>query len=507
MYRGHREPARHGRARPARRTSTSSSRSCATPGPTTTTSSCTTSTPTRPVRTATAPARSPRSRRSTRSSPSCAALGPDVIAVTGDHSTPSQLAAHSWHPVPTLLWSAHCGRDDVTHFGERWCLPRRPRHPARPRTSWRSCSPTPAACRSTAPDPFARPRSWHAELPIRSFNVPRNRHGGRTCHTHVMVFGRWQAVARRADATGRASAWTAARVARPSTNGMTPRMIQRRLDAGRLVTVHDAVYRVGGSVPLDSPSNDWPPSSPWDQWQPHHTGRPQSCTACGPRRCWRSRSPATRDQSPELAGVVVHRCRSPRRAGSRQSTTCRVPTVPRTLVDLGAVLSAGQRRPLSGSGARPWSRLGIAGRERSPARRSAGASRSRVVIRRVLAPHLATEPVAGVFEARMSRVLAQQDAPASRSRVRRCGTKAGPSSRGSTSPIPNSAWQSRSTASGALEYRGFRRDRPRQNAHVTAGSTVLRFTGPRSTRVRRRSAGPFELRVDDSRPDRGFLAR
>ena len=49
-------------------------------------------------------------------------LGPDVIAVTGDHSTPSQLAAHSWHPVPTLLWSARCGRDDVTHYGERWCL-------------------------------------------------------------------------------------------------------------------------------------------------------------------------------------------------------------------------------------------------------------------------------------------------------------------------------------------------------------------------------------------------
>lgn len=48
-------------------------------------------------------------------------LGPDVIAVTGDHSTPSQMAAHSWHPVPTLLWSARCGRDSVERFGERWC--------------------------------------------------------------------------------------------------------------------------------------------------------------------------------------------------------------------------------------------------------------------------------------------------------------------------------------------------------------------------------------------------
>lgn len=49
-------------------------------------------------------------------------LGPDVIAVSGDHSTPSQMAAHSWHPVPALLWSARCGRDEVEQFGERWCL-------------------------------------------------------------------------------------------------------------------------------------------------------------------------------------------------------------------------------------------------------------------------------------------------------------------------------------------------------------------------------------------------
>ncbi len=48
-------------------------------------------------------------------------LGPDVIAVTGDHSTPSQMAAHSWHPVPALLWSERCGGDEAEHFGERWC--------------------------------------------------------------------------------------------------------------------------------------------------------------------------------------------------------------------------------------------------------------------------------------------------------------------------------------------------------------------------------------------------
>lgn len=54
--------------------------------------------------------------------PAIRALGPDVIMVSGDHATPSQMAAHSWHPVPVLVWSTRCGRDDVTQFGERWCL-------------------------------------------------------------------------------------------------------------------------------------------------------------------------------------------------------------------------------------------------------------------------------------------------------------------------------------------------------------------------------------------------
>lgn len=32
-------------------------------------------------------------------------LNPDVIVISGDHSTPSAMAAHSWHPVPTLVYS------------------------------------------------------------------------------------------------------------------------------------------------------------------------------------------------------------------------------------------------------------------------------------------------------------------------------------------------------------------------------------------------------------------
>jgi 2,3-bisphosphoglycerate-independent phosphoglycerate mutase len=49
------------------------------------------------------------------------ALEPGVIAVTGDHATPSQMAAHSWHPVPVVVHGPRCGRDDTDRFGERWC--------------------------------------------------------------------------------------------------------------------------------------------------------------------------------------------------------------------------------------------------------------------------------------------------------------------------------------------------------------------------------------------------
>ena len=37
--------------------------------------------------------------------PALMGVRPDVVLVTGDHSTPSLLRAHSWHPVPYLLWS------------------------------------------------------------------------------------------------------------------------------------------------------------------------------------------------------------------------------------------------------------------------------------------------------------------------------------------------------------------------------------------------------------------
>jgi len=50
--------------------------------------------------------------------PRITALKPKVLIITGDHSTPSYLKSHSWHPVPTLLVSDCCRPDGHTTYGE-----------------------------------------------------------------------------------------------------------------------------------------------------------------------------------------------------------------------------------------------------------------------------------------------------------------------------------------------------------------------------------------------------
>jgi 2,3-bisphosphoglycerate-independent phosphoglycerate mutase len=54
--------------------------------------------------------------------PRIRSLNPDVMILTGDHSTPSKLKSHSWHPVPVVLTARTVRPDNVTEFGESYCL-------------------------------------------------------------------------------------------------------------------------------------------------------------------------------------------------------------------------------------------------------------------------------------------------------------------------------------------------------------------------------------------------
>jgi 2,3-bisphosphoglycerate-independent phosphoglycerate mutase len=53
--------------------------------------------------------------------PRLLALNPDVLIVSGDHSSPAVLKAHSWHPVPTLLYARHVRSEGIAEYGERAC--------------------------------------------------------------------------------------------------------------------------------------------------------------------------------------------------------------------------------------------------------------------------------------------------------------------------------------------------------------------------------------------------
>ena len=41
--------------------------------------------------------------------------------VGGDHSTPSLIAGHSWHPVPFVILSRWCRPDRAENFDENSC--------------------------------------------------------------------------------------------------------------------------------------------------------------------------------------------------------------------------------------------------------------------------------------------------------------------------------------------------------------------------------------------------
>lgn len=54
--------------------------------------------------------------------PQILALKPDVLIITGDHSTPSVMKSHSWHPVPVLIKSPYVLGGTSSGFSERECL-------------------------------------------------------------------------------------------------------------------------------------------------------------------------------------------------------------------------------------------------------------------------------------------------------------------------------------------------------------------------------------------------
>ena len=49
-------------------------------------------------------------------------LKPDAFIITCDHSTPAKMKAHSWHRIPTLLYSHLCRPDRLERFDEAHCL-------------------------------------------------------------------------------------------------------------------------------------------------------------------------------------------------------------------------------------------------------------------------------------------------------------------------------------------------------------------------------------------------
>ncbi|MFN8586360.1 MAG: 2,3-bisphosphoglycerate-independent phosphoglycerate mutase [Candidatus Eisenbacteria bacterium] len=53
--------------------------------------------------------------------PQLLALHPDVLCMTGDHSTPTPVKGHSWHPVPALIHGKWCFADGFPRFHEKAC--------------------------------------------------------------------------------------------------------------------------------------------------------------------------------------------------------------------------------------------------------------------------------------------------------------------------------------------------------------------------------------------------
>lgn len=53
--------------------------------------------------------------------PRLRSLGAETLVVAGDHSTPSIMSSHSWHPVPLLIHSSLTGNEGISSFCEKEC--------------------------------------------------------------------------------------------------------------------------------------------------------------------------------------------------------------------------------------------------------------------------------------------------------------------------------------------------------------------------------------------------
>jgi hypothetical protein len=257
--------------------------------------------------------------------------------------------------------------------------------------------------------------------------------------------------------------------------GLRPHQIHDRLRSGRWIVMYDNVYRYAGAPRTLS------------QRRLAAVLAVGSLSAVSHRAAaemyglWASTPPTvevstTRDHSPELEGVqVVHRLEDLHERWVTAVDGVPCTTVARTLVDLGAVLPDKEvARCLDRATGR-----GIVTVSMVETARKAVARRGRRgagVIRRVLAPHLDGEPVAGVLEARMTRLLSEQGLPEAVPEYRVW------SETGAFVARVDFAYPELRLAievDGLAAHSGvdaFRRDRTRQNALVGAGWTVLRFT-------------------------------
>jgi hypothetical protein len=258
------------------------------------------------------------------------------------------------------------------------------------------------------------------------------------------------------------------------SEGFEPHHIDHRLASGRWSLVHVGVYRIG-AAPATTAQRRLAAVLAIDA-----LAVVSHRAAADLHGLWLSiptivEVTTTDGLSPELEGVTVHRMADLHERWITKVDGIPCTTVARTLVDLGLVmphkhvdqcLDRALGRGIV-SVASVKTALDAVARQ---GRRGVG------VMRRILEPHLACEPVAGVFEARMARLLSAQGLPPA---------------------VPEyEVW----TAGGefvarvdfaypdlrlAIEVDGFaahssvdafRRDRTRQNALVAAGWTVLRFT-------------------------------